>query len=212
LAAGQQPPTSQQPSSPEPAPERWYVDYSLSGGNITAKREIAVDENATGDHERLFARLKSSLFVGGKVGAHGNRVGIEAGVFRTVEKIQVNNEFGVPFPNHGENITFVKADLLVYPLPRSAFDGVFRPYLSAGFGGNFFSIDTDNINDQENYVNPTASIGGGGKFRLGGKNSNVGFEVLLRYEQMFGKSPIQTEGFVMVSAGFVFTQFREAKP
>lgn len=138
LAAGQQPPTQPKPPSAEPPPEHWYVEYSLSGGTITPRREIAVNQNATGDHERLFARLKSSLFVGGKVGVHGNRLGIEAGVFRTAEKIQVNNEFGVPFPNHGENITFVKADLLVYPFPRSAFDGAFRPYLSAGLGGNFF--------------------------------------------------------------------------
>lgn len=212
LAAAQQPPNEPRPSSAEPSPERWYVEYNVNGGTITAKREIAANQNATGSHEQLFARLKSSPFVGAKVGVHGNRLGIEAGVFRTTEKIQVNNEFGVPFPNHGENITFAKADLLVYPFPRSAFEGVFRPYLSAGFGGNFFSIDTDNINDQENYANPTVSIGGGGKFRLGGKSSNFGFEVLLRYEQMFGKLPIQTGGFVMVSAGFVFTQFREAKP
>jgi hypothetical protein len=211
---------SQQTSNQKTAPkdsssQDWYVEYSLSGGTITAKHEIAVNHNATGDHEQLFARLKSSPFVGGRVGVHGKWLGIEAGVFRTTEKIQVSNEFGVPFPNHGENITFMKADLLYYPVPRSAFNKVFRPYLSAGLGGNFFSVDTDNINDQENYVNRTASIGGGGKFTLGGKDGkegNIVFEVLLRYERMFGRSPIQPGGFVMVSAGVAFRQYQEPKP
>ncbi len=165
-AAQQQSPSSGANSTPA---NNWYVEYSLNGGTVTTTNDISIRSNATGSHELLHGRLKSSLFVGGKVGAHGNRFGLEAGVFRTAEKIQVSNDVGVPFPNHGENVTLLKADVVLYPVRRTAFGGVFRPYLSAGFGGTFFSLDTDNINDQENYAKPTLSIGAGGKYKLGGE-------------------------------------------
>lgn len=186
-----------------------YVYYSLNGGTFIPRREIAINQNATGGHELLFARLKPSLLVGARAGYHDGRFGLEAGVFRTTTNIQVDNEFGIHFPNHGEYITLVRADVLYYPL--STFHKEFHPYVSVGVGGNFFSIDTDNINDQENYIKPIISIGVGGKFRIGGNASNFGFDVFVRYEQMFGKAPIQTGGFVVVSAGLVYFQGQHEK-
>jgi hypothetical protein len=191
---------------------QWQIEYSVYGGTLTSSGIIGQDINATGNHELLTAKLKSSPFAGVKVGAHGDRLGIEAGILRSTNKLEVQNVFGVPFPNHGENLTMIKADCVIYPLRRSFAGGVFRPYGSVGLGGAFSSVDLDNIGDQDNFSRPLASIGVGAKFQLGGKDGVVQIEVLFRNDHIFGRAPIQSVDLRTVSVGIVYTQFLGLQP
>jgi len=190
----------------------WQIEYSVYGGTLTLSGIIGQGVNATGEHEQLTAKLKPSAFAGVKVGAHGDRFGVEGSILRSANKLEVQNIFGVPFPNHGENITWIKADFVIYPLRRSSAGGLFRPYASVGFGGAFSSVDLDNIGDQDNFSRPLASIGLGAKFQLGGKDGVIQIEVLFRNEHMFGRAPIQTVDLRTVSVGIVYTQFRGLQP
>jgi hypothetical protein len=190
----------------------WQIEYSVYGGTVTASGIIGEDINATGDHEPLTARLKPSPFAGVKVGIHGDRVGLDGGVLRSTNKLEVQNVFGVPFPNHGENITMIKADCVVYPIRRSFAAGLFRPYASVGAGGAFSSVDLDNIGDQDNFSRPLVSFGLGAKFQLGGKDGVVQLEVLFRNEHIFGRAPIRASNLRTVSVGIVYTQFRGLQP
>lgn len=198
----------------ETAPSRspWQIEYSVYGGTLTASGIVGEDVNATGDHEVLTAKLKPSPFAGVKVGLQGARIGLEGGVLRSTNKLEVQNVFGVPFPNHGENITMIKADCVMYPLRRSFADGVFRPYGSVGVGGVFSSVDLDNIGDQDNFSRPVVSLGVGAKFQLGGKDGVVQLEVLFRNERVLGSAPIRTADLRTVSVGIVYTQFRGLQP
>lgn len=207
FAWGQESPPPDTLTNTSPPPSQWQVEYSVYRGTVTASGIIGVDINATGDHEQLTAKLKSSAFTGVKVGVHGNRLGIESGLLRSENELEVQNEFGVPFPNHGEKLTMVTLDFLLYPLRQTALGGVFRPYVSLGIGGAFSSVDLDNIDDQDNFGRPLASYGLGSKFQLGGQDGPIQIEVLFKNEHMFRGRPIEDVDFRMVSVGVVYTQF-----
>ncbi|MCX6170195.1 MAG: hypothetical protein NTX65_12690 [Ignavibacteriales bacterium] len=142
---------------------RWVVGFQLGG--LIPSEEISRNINATGG-EQLIGRLGNCGIFGGQFGLHNELLGFDVfGGFST-NQIEVKNEFGVDFPNHGSELGIVSGNFYVYPFHRILFDGKMQPYAMLTFGITFFSVDTDNINDKERYSPLAQGFGAGVKFEI----------------------------------------------
>lgn len=164
--AGGSPLAAQDGGVPGTALERvsaWRWSGGAALGVWLAPGEVGRGRNATGGHEELIARW-SSGFALALQGAIETRLGgFELTGVMASSAVQVRNEFGVEFPNHGKRPFAWSANGLVYPLApllgrRSRLP---RPFVTGGLGGIFLSVDLDNVKNQTLYHSFHWSIGGG---------------------------------------------------
>ena len=132
-------------------------------GASFAPAEIGRDTNATGG-EQLVAQMGDGVTIGFWLGLHNDLFGLQLDFGLRADHIQVENEFGTRFPNHGEQPLVYSATLVVYPLAplgRALRGGPVRPFATASVGGLVLSVDLDNIKDQTTYHLWHTSLGGG---------------------------------------------------
>lgn len=139
---------------------RWTTGGRL--GVVLDAGDIGRHPNATGGHEELLARLDAGLGLGLYVGYESRFGGLELRGLGLSSPVEVRNESGVPFPNHGSRPFSWTAGLLLYPLaPVQRKGALVRPFVTAGLGGVLLSVDLDNVNDQTLYHSFHWSLGGG---------------------------------------------------
>jgi len=140
----------------------------MSSAQLAPADRLGRDRNAAGGQEELIARWSSgvALAVGG--GLETRFGGLQLTGIMATSAVQVRNEFGVAFPNHGKPPVAWGADALVYPLaPLQGRRGrSVRPFVTAGLGGIFLSVDLDNIKNQTLYHSFHWSLGGGVRIAL----------------------------------------------
>lgn len=147
----------------------WRVGLGLSAGVLLAPGEIGRATNATGAHEALIGRLGDALALGGHLGIDSRHVGAELRLVLGTRRIEVKNEAGTGFPNHGEHPLLWSGNLLVYPLGLLQGSGsrLPRPLLAAGLGGAVLSADLDNVKGQTLFHSFLWSLGGGVRLGIG---------------------------------------------
>jgi len=139
---------------------RWTTGVAL--GFLPGAGEIGRQPNATGGHEELIARLDGGIGWGFHAGFESRFGGLELRGVGTERPVEVNNESGVRFPNHGRRPFGWTGNLLLYPLaPLQRRSGRVRPFLTAGLGGVLLSVDLDNVKDQTLFHLFHWSLGGG---------------------------------------------------
>lgn len=143
------------------SPRRWSTGAAL--GVAFAPGEVGRDRNKTGGHEQLIARWSSGVALGLYAGIETRFGGFELSVIQTTSAVQVKNEFGVAFPNHGKPPFVWTGNAVLYPLALVQRQGsrLLRPFVTAGLGGVFLSVDLDNIKNQTLYHSFAWSVGGG---------------------------------------------------
>ena len=168
----------------------WRPSMALAVGWVFAPTHIGRDINATGGEE-LLARLGDRPLSGIRLGAENGPLGFEVGLTQHVVAIQVENEFGTEFPNHGRPpLRYAVAAVLLplAPLRGTAFGRHVQPFVKAGIGGWLVSVDLDNVHDQTFYHLWAPDIGGGVRvFPRGGE-----FFIDVRFERSWvaGRGPI----------------------
>lgn len=146
-----------------PAKQTWRWSSGVTAGALFAPGEIGRGENAAGGHEQLIARWGGGAAVGGLVGLEARLGGLEFRGLQATRAVQVENWFGVAFPNHGRRPFAWSASLLVYPLTpvESRRSRLPRLFLTAGLGGHVISVDLDNVKGQSLYHSFHSVLGGG---------------------------------------------------
>jgi hypothetical protein len=131
-----------------PAPASGLThEIGFYAGRSLSPLEIGRDVNRAGG-DTLVARLGDSAISGLRFELHNRFVGIAFNLFAWLKPVTVESEAGVAFPHHGEPPGLYLLEARLYPLGESAGARV-SPYVGAGFGGAFISVDLDNVNDQE---------------------------------------------------------------
>jgi len=149
------------------APCVWCVTTGLAAGALLAPGEIGRAANATGGGEQLIAYLGDAFALGIRAGLESDVLGVELVLLLGANRVEVENEFGVRFPNHGEPPVLWTGSVLFYPLfplRHTALGRRLRPFVVAGLGGAFVSVDLDNIEGQTLYHSWQESVGGGIRF------------------------------------------------
>ena len=182
----------------------WKAEASFSAGALLGDDEIGRDVNATGG-EDLIASLDDGGAIAIRLGLHSEYIGLEGSLLFGTEQIEVENEFGVDFPNHGEVPFSISADVLVYPFGFSLFDGRLRPYVTTGIGGTLLRVDLDNISDKESYFLLTWNLGGGVKWVLD-KDGGVYLDARVTNHHVFEDDPIDSFDMqsILIGIGFRF--------
>jgi len=179
---------------------KWELGFY--GGALLADKEVGRGRNAAGgQREQLIGRLDSGGSVGLQFGRHSDLLGLEANLLSGARTVGVKNEFGVDFPNHGEQPVIYSGDILIYPFRTLLFGGRLRPYLTTGVGGALMAIDLDNINNKENHNALTWNAGVGMKY-LFGKEQNYFADFRLRNHRLSDKTPLHTINLQSVAVGF----------
>jgi hypothetical protein len=155
--------TSRLQAQAAPASKTWRWNSGVTAGALFAPGEIGRDRNATGGHEQLIAGWGGGAAVGGHVGLESRLGGLELRGIQAISAVQVRNEFGVAFPNHGKRPFAWSAGLFLSPLApiEARRSRLPRPFLTAGLGGHFISVDLDNQKNQTLYHSFHWVLGGG---------------------------------------------------
>jgi hypothetical protein len=165
-----------------------------------APAEIGRDRNATGG-EQLIAFIGNGVAIG--LGLESQWLGLQLTLEARADHIQVENEFGTRFPNHGGQPAIYSATLLVYPLAplgRAIRHGSVRPFATASVGGLLVSVDLDNTEDQTTYHLWHYGLGGG--VRLFVLDHDDGFiELAFRSVRVRGHEPLQMFTMRSVAVG-----------
>lgn len=178
------------------------ITGGVTVGASFAPAAIGRDTNATGG-EQLIAYLGDGLAIGFWLGIENDWLGLQLDLGVRADHIQVENEFGTRFPNHGDPPSVYSASLIVYPLAplgRDVRAGVVRPFATASVGGVLVSVDLDNINDQTAYHLWQHGLGGG--VRVFVSDHEDGFiEVAFREVRVRGHGPLAGFGVRSVAVG-----------
>jgi len=167
----------------------WRSDLSVFVGGFFAPVEIGRDINATGG-EQLIARLGDGVALGIHLAFRNDLFGVGLGIVTRPDQIDVENEFGVGFPNHAKPPVLIVGDLSICPFRGAFLGGRVEPYLTAGVGGGLFSVDLDNVNGETSYNLWLWSAGGGVRYYLAGQKRF--FEFKLTRSQLAGRGPIDS--------------------
>ncbi len=179
----------------------WTAYIALDTGFITAPQEIGRQVNATGG-EDLIAMLGNSATIGIRWGYGNDLLGFSVNLTWILNAVDVQNEFGVPFPFHGQPPGQAGIEARLFPFLRTLAGGRFRPYLSAGSGVMFLSVDLDNIQDQELYVLRVWSAGAG--FQIRRKDPDSYFYAEYRRHRISESFPVHSFVMNAVNLGFAF--------
>ncbi|HEV8612216.1 MAG TPA: hypothetical protein VGQ73_01825 [Gemmatimonadales bacterium] len=142
---------------------RWRWSTAAALGAWLAPGEVGRDRNQTGGREQLIARWSDGMALGLSAARETWLGGFELSGIQATSAVQVKNEFGVAFPNHGKRPFAWSANALLYPLGplQGRRSRLLRPFLTAGLGGVLLSVDLDNSRDQTPYHSFHWSVGGG---------------------------------------------------
>lgn len=160
--------------SPKPAERHgplgsWHPAAGFMLGASFAPAEIGRDTNATGG-EQLVAHLGDAVVLGLRGAVESDVLGLELVLLLGAKRVEVENELGVRFPNHGQPPVLWTGSLLLYPLfalRNTALGRRVRPFVVVGVGGAIVSVDLDNIKGQTLYHSWQGSVGGGIRFFSG---------------------------------------------
>lgn len=156
--------TAPAPWTASVAPKQaWRWSSGVTAGALFAPGEIGRDQNASGGHERLIARWGDGAGLGGQVSLETRFGGLELRGLQATSAVQVRNEFGVAFPDHGKCPFAWSGSLFVYPFApiEARRNRLPRPFLTAGLGGHLISVDLDNVENQTLYHSFHWVLGGG---------------------------------------------------
>lgn len=170
-------------------------------GAMIAGKELARGVNATGG-EDLIAKLNHGAALGFRVGIHSALIGLEANLLSASNRVRVNNEFGIGFPNHAERPLVCSGDALLYPFRKSIRAGRFRPYVTSGIGGMLMSADLDNIDDQEAHGRLMWNAGGGVKV-FAAEAQGLYFDLRFTNHRLLGSNAIDLRS-ITVGVGYRF--------
>ncbi len=125
--------------------------------------EIGRQPNATGGHEDLIARLGPGISLMIQAGREFRFGGAELRIGWSGRAVEVRNEEGVRFPNHGEPPLGWTGSIMVYPLAplQGRDESWFQPFVSIGGGGFMVRVDLDNIGGQTVYHSFQWTVAGG---------------------------------------------------
>ena len=179
----------------------WTAYMAMQTGIVTAPKEIGRQMNATGG-EDLIAMLGDSMNIGLGGGCENDLLGFSLNLVWILNAVDVQNEFGVPFPFHGESPGQALIELRLFPFLRTIADGRFRPYLSAGTGVMFLSVDLDNIRDQEFYMLRVWTVGTGFHLYRNGRDSY--FYAEYKKQRISKRFPIHSFDMNAVNLGFAY--------
>lgn len=143
---------------PRPSVSR---EAAIHGGVLLIPGAIGRDVNRAGG-DVLVARAPTAPLLGARFEVRTRVAGLGVELAASQRRVQVANESGVDFPNHGGSPALYGLEGRLYPLAGTYSPA--EPYVSAGLGGAVVSVDLDNVNDQERYYPRTRSVGGGVKF------------------------------------------------
>ena len=163
------------------------AEAGLDVGMSVAGVEVGRDTNATGG-EQLIARLGHGAVLGVRMGVHTASFGFDAAVTGTSAHVNVKNEAGVKFPNHGERPAVLSGRALLYPFRRALGGGQVRPFLAVGVAGALVSADLDNIEDQSLRLLPGWTFGAGVKWLTGSADGGY-LEVAVGEQRFRGVRP-----------------------
>jgi hypothetical protein len=139
------------PAPAQVSPPTWRVTSGAALALVLSPGEIGRHPNATGGHEDLLARLPDAGGLTLAFGVESDLLGFESRFVFGAAHVQVKNEFGVAFPNHGEPPLFSEIGVFAFPffpLRNSPLGRRIQPLVGAGTGALFASIDLDNIDGQ----------------------------------------------------------------
>lgn len=128
--------------------ERWEATMAVRFGAAGGAGEIGRDTNATGG-EPLIARLPDGPVLALRGAFEGRFVGLALDCASLLRPIEVENDVGVDFPQHGTQPFLYALEVELYPTGRGLLTGRLRPFLAAGAGGAVISVDLDNRRRQE---------------------------------------------------------------
>jgi hypothetical protein len=183
--------TNVRPPSTTPPAGPWQADFSAGVGILLGPGEIGRDVNAAGG-DQLIARVRDgpAFRFGAALGIEYFRFGLD--MLRYTRQVQVVNDRGVEFPNHGEGIFLYSATATLYPFApiRGAFlADRLRPYAVAAAGGSLVSVDLDNVGDQTLY-HPWQWSWGAGVRCCSSAPESLAFEARVTRFYVGGRGPL----------------------
>lgn len=126
--------------------------FTASLGHFAVEPDIiGRDRNAWGDREWLEASIHNTMALRMALIYGNDVVGIDINMSTMFSAIEVQNEYGVDFPDHGETPWTLGVSGYLNPFGRLIFNGRIRPVISYGVGLMHLSADLDNVDDQSSY-------------------------------------------------------------
>jgi hypothetical protein len=136
------------PARAEETAGEWQASGAFALGALAAPEEIGRDTNTTGG-EALIARLPEGPMLAVRSGFERGFVYLGGEWASPLLPIEVENDAGVDFPNHGQQPLLYALEAQVFPFGRRRIGGHLRPYAVVGAGGALLSVDLDNRRGQE---------------------------------------------------------------
>lgn len=160
----------------------WQREGGIHAGLFDSDKEIGRDINKTGaPGEELIGELSDGVFVEMFYGMSKSQIAINANLWFTPwSSLDVHSDLtGADFPNHSEGGPWgLGIDMEVRPLGVHKKRGL-CPYVVAGIGTAWLSVDLDNAGGQSSYSLNTHRMGGG--FRYYHRDNNDDKFLEMRY-------------------------------
>ena len=144
--------------APPPAPPAWRWRIGAALGFVPGPGEIG--------REELIARVGAGIGMGFQAGIESRIGGIELRTLGFSSAVEVEDQGGAEFPNHGRRPFVWTAGVTAYPL-APVFRAGTGPFVAGGLGGILLSADLDNVEGQTWYHSFLWSLGGGARVAMG---------------------------------------------